>query len=408
MSLSNQSVVALYNGNGSTTAFAVPGSTNSFSANSEIKVVLRGTDDVEELLVLTTDYTLSGGTPATTVNMLTAPATGEILAVYRESAATQGTDFIGTGPFNSEANESALDKLTRLVQELKYHLRRIPKYKLTSSDYLDAEIEDPEEGAVLVYGANGAIENGPSLSDIEDITLATAVDAAEDSAAAAAISETNAAASAAAAAAAVAAAIDNTALAASWDGDTSDAPTKNATYDALASILALWKNLFFAMGSHGSNGTGTSNTHYMLTATQTSLTDLVAFGVATSSARPQIHIDSANFPTIGGKAPKFKVRAILSTNDVAPGISFTVGLYLVSRPATSGTSQALIFGNGGVVVDSTVAFTTPAADGSHTAESAEFDLPANGVYMLGVHQVSGTLASQSVINVNAELVYHNA
>lgn len=187
MSITNQAVVAIYNGNSSTLAFAVPGTTNSFSDNSEIVVTAVDSSGVETLKVLTTDYTLSGGTPATTVNMLSAPATGSKLMISRNSSATQSVDFIGTGPFDSEVNEAALDKLTRIAQEVKYDLRRAIKFKKGSA-VVDIDLPAPTAGATIAWNDTAtSLVNGASAANLS---------AAVDAAAAAVVSAASAASSA--------------------------------------------------------------------------------------------------------------------------------------------------------------------------------------------------------------------
>lgn len=150
MTISNTDVLIKYNGDGSQTMFALPGAANSFSANSEVKVVLVSLNGTEIPQVLNTDYTISGGDPGTQVIMDVAPTVGEYLVIYRDSAQTQLVDFIGTGPFPSETNERALDKLTRLVQEALYKLRKTVQFKKSNTTDLDIEFDEPMAAGQVV------------------------------------------------------------------------------------------------------------------------------------------------------------------------------------------------------------------------------------------------------------------
>lgn len=133
MTISNTDLLLKYVGNGTQTDFALPGGSNSFSANSEVRVSLIRNDGTKVDQVYNTDFTISGD-PGTDIVMAEAPAADEYLVIWRESAETQEVDFIGTGAFPSETNERALDKLTRLVQELAYKTRRAILMRIDDKD----------------------------------------------------------------------------------------------------------------------------------------------------------------------------------------------------------------------------------------------------------------------------------
>jgi len=78
MALSNTTVRVEYNGNASTTTFAIPFALieDTGSSSTEVKVYLRdtSTDPITEALqTITTEYTLTGGPPVTNVEFVTAP-----------------------------------------------------------------------------------------------------------------------------------------------------------------------------------------------------------------------------------------------------------------------------------------------------------------------------------------------
>lgn len=120
-----------------------------------------------------------------------------------------------------------------------------------------------------------------------------------------------------------------------------------------------------------------------------------------------IHIAGADYPTVNGVAAKLRIRTVLAVNDVAPTGNFTFGLYPVTRPATSGGAGLDIYTMGTVVSGSNGAtYTTPAADSLGTAVSADFALPADGVYVIGV-VTTATVATSSHLHMTGMLQYHN-
>lgn len=120
------------------------------------------------------------------------------------------------------------------------------------------------------------------------------------------------------------------------------------------------------------------------------------------------YIAAADFPSYGGLAPKLRIRVQLYTNDVAPTGNFTFGLYPITRPGTSGGVGVNIYTLGTVVTGSNGAtFTAPAADGLLQANGADFALPADGHYCIGV-VTTAAVAANSHIHIVAFLQIHNA
>lgn len=116
MAVSSTTYLLSYNGNGSTVAFVTP----YFLVNADIKAVLIAADLSETTLVNPTHFSVTGaGTEAGgTLTMVTAPASGEKLIVYRDPAQTQPVNLITNDPFPSDTVEDELDKLTMLTQRL--------------------------------------------------------------------------------------------------------------------------------------------------------------------------------------------------------------------------------------------------------------------------------------------------
>lgn len=122
-----------------------------------------------------------------------------------------------------------------------------------------------------------------------------------------------------------------------------------------------------------------------------------------------IYIRAADYPTVNGLATKLRVVGELFTNDVAPTGNFTYGLYPVTRPGTSGGGGTLIYTLGTVVSGSnggSLTFTAPAADGMNHGEGADFAIPADGYYVLGV-LTTASIASLAHVHMNVKLQMRN-
>lgn len=137
-----------YAGNGVTTVFSFPA---YFLAQGDLVVILKNdSTGVETVKVLTTHYTVAGaGVQAGgSVTMLTAPATGETLTIYRDPAATQGLDLVENDSSPAESNEMAFDRAMMIIQRLKDQMSRAVKM---SEGY--AALFDPSLPTVLTPGA---------------------------------------------------------------------------------------------------------------------------------------------------------------------------------------------------------------------------------------------------------------
>ena len=114
MTITTTTSKVTYTGNGSTDVFAY---TFKIFANTEIKVYV---DNV--LKTLTTHYTVSGAGSASGGNVTftsgNIPANTTKVVLVRNIAKTQVTDYVENDSFPAETHESALDKLTMLVQDV--------------------------------------------------------------------------------------------------------------------------------------------------------------------------------------------------------------------------------------------------------------------------------------------------
>ena len=114
MTITTTTSKVTYTGNGSTDVFAY---TFKIFADAEIKVYV---DNV--LKTLTTHYTISGAGSASGGNVTftsgNIPADTTKVVLVRNIAKTQVTDYVENDSFPAETHESALDKLTMLVQDV--------------------------------------------------------------------------------------------------------------------------------------------------------------------------------------------------------------------------------------------------------------------------------------------------
>lgn len=155
-----------HNGNGVTTDFSFP---YRFLADADLVVILTNASGVDTVQTITTDYTLAGEGLDTggTVTMLTPPAPGEVLTIYRDMTLTQEVDYIEGDSFPSTTHETALDRLTMIAQQQQDLLDR--SFKLPDTFVASGEsltLPAPEADKVLLWNATGdAIINGPGVSD---------------------------------------------------------------------------------------------------------------------------------------------------------------------------------------------------------------------------------------------------
>lgn len=133
---------------------------------------------------------------------------------------------------------------------------------------------------------------------------------------------------------------------------------------------------------------------------------LVASGIGSLSPIGIINIRSTDYPVIGGRGSKFKIKAEIFTNDVAPLGNFSFGLYPITRPTISGGTGLCIYTLGAIVTGSNgIIFTSPTADFSGTVSGADFSLPPDGFYAIGV-TTTQTVAASALVHLQATLLTH--
>jgi hypothetical protein len=173
MALSNTVVKAVYNGNGSTTTFAIPADVIE-TASSEIKVYLRDESAIpntETLQTITVDYTLTGGGPDN-VEMTVAPTSNQKLLVTRELPLTQNVEYTGTNAFPADSHELALDRLAAQVQQVNERVDRTPTLLRSSPLSLPLALPEPEADKFISWNSDASgLENKAATSNTGNGTI---------------------------------------------------------------------------------------------------------------------------------------------------------------------------------------------------------------------------------------------
>lgn len=151
-----------YNGNGSTTNFAV---NTKYTAKSEVSVIVTSSAGVETTKTLDTHYTLTDPGDSGTAAFITSPTdfrpqTGETVTIITTLAQTQATDLTVGGAFSATVIEGAFDKLTRLVQQIAEKVTRSPKLRQTTTTG-EVALPEPSALAFVRWNSGGTdLENG--------------------------------------------------------------------------------------------------------------------------------------------------------------------------------------------------------------------------------------------------------
>lgn len=155
MSLINQTVRAIYQGNEIQTVFPIPFDVIK-NDSQETKVWRRDETNplviTETLLTEGVHYNLTGAAPPaipfdTDVTFLVAPLAAHKILVIRDIPNTQDTEYQETGPFPAEVHEKALDKIMAEAQELGDLVRRALKIRIT--DPHSGDLPQPQNNTVI-------------------------------------------------------------------------------------------------------------------------------------------------------------------------------------------------------------------------------------------------------------------
>lgn len=165
MTISSTTNRVSYSGNDVTTVFSFP---YLFLDEDDLVVVLRSSAGVETTKTITTHYTVSGeGEQAGgSVTMLTAPATGETLVIYRDPELTQDLDLVDNDPLPVGSLEQRLDKLTMFCQRLSNRMDRSLVQRETDSTVdLQLPLLADRTGQFLAFNSSGEPIGASALDD---------------------------------------------------------------------------------------------------------------------------------------------------------------------------------------------------------------------------------------------------
>jgi hypothetical protein len=176
-----------YTGNGVTTVFPYG---FKILVDTEADVIHTNVTGLETILILDTDYTISGigidagGNVTYPISGSPLPAT-ETLTIARNVPFTQDTDLVNQDTIYSEVIETSLDRSTMMIQQLQEEVDRSIKINITSPaspDDLLTSIETSESNAAASASAASS-----SATDSGNSATASAVSAAESAASAASV-----------------------------------------------------------------------------------------------------------------------------------------------------------------------------------------------------------------------------
>jgi len=180
-----------YAGNGATTGFAFP---YLFYANSHLVVTSTSSEGVDTVLVLDTNYTVTGAgnSAGGTVTITPAPATGVEITIERRVPYSQEHEYVNDDRFDAEAHEKAMDRNAMMAAQLGATGGDVSRsLKYPSSEPLATSAILPSKanraGMVLAFDEDGEPTVVPTATEQVE-TATTAADEAAASAAAALVS----------------------------------------------------------------------------------------------------------------------------------------------------------------------------------------------------------------------------
>lgn len=184
MTIESQQIREPYSGNGTTTAFSFP---HRFLDEDDLTVILRDSDGVETVQTITTHYTVSGAGDDNggTVNMVTAPASGEELTILADPDLVQDLDLKENNTLPPEDVEKRFDKLTIIAQRLKDLITRSVRLTDGLTDTFDPKLPaviEPgkalvvnEDGDGFIFGAGAdAIDQAQTYAESAETSASTA------------------------------------------------------------------------------------------------------------------------------------------------------------------------------------------------------------------------------------------
>ncbi len=145
-----------YEGNGSTDTFAFPGRVFA-TTDLVVEIITRATDVLAETLTINTHYTVTIATDGTASVEITSapkiPSSLQDIQIRRSLPQTQSLSLPTGTPFPAKTVETALDRVTALVQDLQEEVDRSIKISVTDSDTTPSAAEIIESAEVATEAA---------------------------------------------------------------------------------------------------------------------------------------------------------------------------------------------------------------------------------------------------------------
>ena len=162
-----------FGGDGSTTAFTV---NFPYTELDQVKVFLDTTEQTR-----TTHFTLTDPGATGTVTFLSAPASGKLVTIKRETDYLQAIDYVNNDALDAETLEKAFDKLTMMCQQLDVKIEKSIGFEETVSEVdttslkLAAGTADLA-GKLLAFDSTGAFVTTQEIGTFkgDDSTTTTA------------------------------------------------------------------------------------------------------------------------------------------------------------------------------------------------------------------------------------------
>lgn len=356
MAVSDTDVKQLYQGNASTTAFAIPFAFVSGDI-SYIKVYLHDyTDTAAQTLTLktiTTHYTLNSATAPTTVTMLSAPTATQRVLIIRAYPNTQTTSF-GTGPFLPTDANYGLDRLEYQIQELNEKMSRALLVSKAEALAFSGELAVGLEAGAGVYLKDDmtGFETGPTADEVEAAEgyAADALTSANDSASSASSSagSASAAASSATAAASSATAAASSASGAAASATTATTQASSATTSATAAAASQSAAATSATNAATSATTATTQATNAATSATNAATSASSASTSATTAMTQATAAAASATASAASA-----TAAASSATAAAASAVTAATLTTPTVTGSRASPSLLTAGGGIAFTGT-------------------------------------------------------
>lgn len=125
---------------------------------------------VDTVLILNTDYTISGGgiLPATGNLTMVAGVAADVITIYRTVAETQTTGLTTNGPFPAKTIETTYDRLVMIDQRLQLGLGQTLRFPISNSAPPEMTLSN-RAGKIPAFDTNGGLIWLPNTANPQDV-----------------------------------------------------------------------------------------------------------------------------------------------------------------------------------------------------------------------------------------------